>query len=145
MNEEIKSLREELEQSAALIRTLREENAQLDQVTTVHLALSHYHHLIIQSSVDLVTQLQNAVLLSQSLNDECERLRKKHAGIDEGALESNALVAELETSIAEKNRSLLALETLLGQSKTAHTRSLEHIRMLDDKLQVLCLQGFMYS
>ena len=119
-NETIRLLQEKLTQSTDLIQILRDENSRLEQ-----------------SSNDLVRELQNAIFLSKSLNDECESLRQQNQLLTglASAGGGRGLTEELESAIQEKNRTINYLEGALQSSKSSHAVSMQNIKLLEDKIQ----------
>ena len=116
----IKLLQERLAQNADLIQILREENSRLEQ-----------------SSNDLVRELQNALFLSKSLNEECENLREQNQLLTglASAGGGRGLTEELENAIQEKNRTINQLEATVQQSRSAYELSQQNIKLLEQKVQ----------
>ena len=110
-----------LEQSNALVQTLREENNRLEEISN-----------------NFVSELQNTLQLSKSLNDECQLLKKEKLlhTINNADKDAEEIINDLEKVINNKNITIHQLEGLLYQSRAAHDRSIEQITLMEDKVKV---------
>ena len=117
----IEELYEKLEQSNALVQTLREENNRLEEISN-----------------SLVSELQNTLQLSKSLNDECQLLKKEKLlhTINNADKDAEEIIQDLEKVINNKNITIHQLEGLLYQSRASHDRSIEQITLMEDKVKV---------
>ncbi len=85
-----------------------------------------------------MSELQNAILLSKSLNEECENLRYKLSMRQDKNAEL-ALINNLEDSVKEKKKVINQLENILYQSRLSYDKLMEQVKLMDGKIQVVIL------